>query len=84
MIESILAFMITLAALGWVFGRIWRYKPKNRTRLAIVIILMVAVAYAVEAYIPDSYGYRVQLWFGVMTAILMAVATYVETEPKEG
>lgn len=76
--------MITLAALGWIFGRIWQYKPKNRSRLVIVIILMVLVAYAVEAYLPDSYGYRVQLWFGVMTAILMAVATYVETEPKEG
>lgn len=82
MIEPLLALMITLAALGWIFGRIWRYKPKNRTRLVVVIVLMVLVAYAVEAYIPDSYGYRVQLWFGVITAILMALATYVETEPK--
>jgi hypothetical protein len=82
MIEALLALGITLAALGWVGWRVWHYRPRNRTRLAIVIVLMVLVAYAVEAYLPDTYSLRAQLWFGAITAVLMAVATTVETEPK--
>lgn len=83
MIEALLALLITLSALAWTIGRVWYYRPKNRRRLAVVIILMVLVAYAVEIFLPDSYGLRIQLWFGALTALLMALATYVETEPKQ-
>jgi hypothetical protein len=82
MIEALVALVITVGALGWIGWRVWHYRPRNRTRLAIVIVLMVLVAYAVEAYLPDRYSLRAQLWFGAVTAVLMAVATYVETEPK--
>ena len=46
------------------------------------LLLMVLVAFAVELFLPDQYGSRAQLWFGPITAMMMAVATLVETEPK--
>ena len=48
-----------------------------------VIILMVFIAFAVELDLSDVYGSSIQLWFGPLTAIMMAVATYVETVPKQ-
>ncbi len=83
MVEALLALVITLAALGWIGWRVWHYRPRNRTRLVIVILLMVLIAYGVELTVPEQYGVRVQLWFGAITALLMAAATYVETGPKK-
>jgi hypothetical protein len=48
-----------------------------------VLVLMVLVAFAVELFLPAQSGSRIQLWFGSITAVMMAVATLVETEPKE-
>jgi hypothetical protein len=81
MIESLLALIITVIALGWMIWRLWRSKPKNWLRLGTVLILMILVMYAVEVYLPDYH--RVQIWFGAITSLLMALATYVETEPTE-
>ena len=83
MIEAWLAFVVTVMALGWIIWRLRHYQPRNWIRLVIVLLLMVLVAYAVEAYLPDHFSLRVQLWFGTITSVLMAVATYVETEPKK-
>ena len=82
MIEPLLAFVITLIGLGWIVWRLRHHKPRSRGRLLTVIILMVFIAFAVELYLPGDYGSRIQLWFGPLTAIMMAVATYVETVPK--
>ena len=83
MIEPLLAFVFTLIALGWIVWRLRHYKPRNRGRLLTVIILMVFIAFAVELYLPDDYGSRIQLWFGLLAAITMAAAAYVETVPKQ-
>ncbi len=80
MIEALLALAITMIALGWIVWRVRRHKPRNRGRLIGVLVLMVLVMYAVN--LGTGYNYRIQFWFGAITAILMAVATYVETEPR--
>jgi len=83
MIEPLLAFVVTLIALGWIVWRLRHHRPRSRSRLLTVIILMVFIAFAVELYLPDDYGSRIQLWFGLLAAITMAAAAYVETVPKQ-
>lgn len=83
MIEPFLALAVTLIALGWIVWRLRHHRPRNRIRLVVVLLLMVLAAFAVELFLPAESGSRVQLWFGSITAVMMAVATLVETEPKE-
>ena len=83
MIEPFLALTVTVVALGSIAWRLRHHKARNSTRLVLVILLMVLIALAVQRFVPEEYGFRVQLWFGPLTAVLMAVATYVETEPKK-
>ena len=83
MIEPFLALAVTVVALGWIVWRLRHYRPRNRGRLIGVLVLMVLVAFAVELFLPAQSGSRIQLWFGSITAVMMAVATLVETEPKE-
>ena len=83
MIEPILSLAVTLTALGWLVQRLRHHRPRNPARLIVVLVLMVLVAFAVEMFLPDQYSARAQLWFGPITAVMMAVATLVETEPKQ-
>jgi hypothetical protein len=82
MIEPLLAFIVTLIALGWIVWCLRHHRPGSRSRLLTVIILMVFTAFAVGLYLLDDYGSRIQLWFGPLAAIMMAVAAYVETVKK--
>ena len=83
MIEPFLALAVTVIALGWIVWRLRHHRPRNRTRLVVVLLLMVLVAFAVELLLPEQSASRAQLWFGPVTAVMMAAAVLVETEPKK-
>lgn len=81
--EPLITLVITLVALGWVMWRLWRARPKNAVRLAVVLFAMLLIEFSVNLFLSSNpTNLRVRFWFGAITSVLMALATYAETEPR--